>query len=69
MSQQLTTALEGLDKAMTQLRQAVREVPYRREGFWAGHTAFVRAVAVLRTSLSHSRSQLDPSPLRGRRRR
>lgn len=68
MSQQLTTALECLDKAMRNLRQAMVGVPYRREGLRADHNAFVRSVAVLRTSLSHSRTQLEPASARRRRR-
>ena len=68
MSQELTTTLECLDKSMRQLRLAMRDVPYRREGFKSQHHAFVRSVAVLRTSLSYSRSQLEPASARRRRR-
>lgn len=68
MSQELTTALECLDKSMRQLRLAMLDVPYRREGFKSQHNAFVRSVAVLRTSLSYSRSQLEPLSARRRRR-
>ncbi|MEU4803009.1 hypothetical protein [Actinosynnema sp. NPDC023587] len=60
MSQQLITALDCLDKAMRQLRLATLDIPYRREGFKGDHNTFVRSVAVLRTSLSYSRSQLEP---------
>ncbi|WP_433265942.1 hypothetical protein ACQPZF_39430 [Actinosynnema sp. CS-041913] len=68
MSQQLITALDCLDKAMRQLRQATLDIPYRREGFKGDHNAFVRSVAVLRTSLSYSRSQLESESARRRRR-
>ncbi|MBP2339044.1 hypothetical protein JOF41_005222 [Saccharothrix coeruleofusca] len=68
MSQELITALECLDKAMGQLRRATVDIPFRREGFKADHNAFVRSVAVLRTSLSYSRSQLEPASARRRRR-
>lgn len=68
MSQQLITALDCLDKAMRNLRQAMVDVPFRREGFKADHNTFVRSVAVLRTSLSYSRSQLEPASTRRRRR-
>ncbi|MEU5690729.1 hypothetical protein [Actinosynnema sp. NPDC020468] len=61
MSQEMNTALESLDRAMRFLRQATVGIPYRREGFRGGHNAFVRSVAVLRTSLSYSRSQLAPA--------
>ncbi|MFT7835159.1 hypothetical protein Q5530_03290 [Saccharothrix sp. BKS2] len=67
MSQQLVTALECLDKAMRQLRRATVDIPYRREGFKGDHNAFVRSVAVLRTALSYSRSQLEPASVRRRR--
>ncbi|NUT92755.1 MAG: hypothetical protein HOY78_12110 [Saccharothrix sp.] len=68
MSQQLITALECLDTAMKQLRQAMLDIPYRREGFKADHNTFVRSVAELRTKLSYSRSQLEPASVRRRRR-
>lgn len=60
MSQQLNLVLESLDKAMLQLRTALRDVPYRREGFRSDHLAFVKSVARLRIALSYSRSQLEP---------
>jgi len=68
MSQELITALDCLDKAMRQLREATLAIPYRREGFREDHNAFVRSVAVLRTSLSYSRSQLESASARRRRR-
>lgn len=68
MSQQLITTLDCLDKAMRQLRQATLGVPFQREGFKADHNTFVRSVAVLRTALSHSRSQLETASARRRRR-
>ncbi|ROP40223.1 hypothetical protein EDD40_5629 [Saccharothrix texasensis] len=67
MSQELTTALECLDKSMVQLRRALRDIPYRSAGFRGDHTAFVKSVAALRTSLSYSRSQLEPASARRRR--
>ncbi|MEU4740530.1 hypothetical protein AB0G02_08675 [Actinosynnema sp. NPDC023658] len=68
MSQELTTALECVDKSMRQLRLAMLDIPYRREGFKNQHNTFVRSVAVLRTALSYSRSQLEPPSARRRRR-
>lgn len=67
MSQELTTALECLDKSMVQLRLALRDIPYRGADFRSDHTAFVKSVAVLRTSLSYSRSQLETKSARRRR--
>ncbi|MBB5958987.1 hypothetical protein FHS29_005596 [Saccharothrix tamanrassetensis] len=68
MSNQLNLALECVDKAMAQLRVALRDVPYRREGFRSDHTAFVKSMAQLRVALSYSRSQLESPSARRRRR-
>ncbi|WP_199439417.1 hypothetical protein [Umezawaea beigongshangensis] len=69
MSHQLSNALDDLDKAMTQLRHAVKGIPVRREGFKDHHDTFARAAARLRTEMNYSRSQLDPDAARRRKKR
>jgi hypothetical protein len=58
MSRQLDNALDDLSKAMRQLREAVKGIPVRREGFKKLHDDFARSTAVLRTEMSYARSQL-----------
>jgi hypothetical protein len=68
MSQQLNVVLGDVDKAMRQLRQAVRGIPVRREGFKALHDTFARSVAALTVETSYARAQLAETT-RNRRRR
>lgn len=59
MSRQLDIALGNVDTSMTQLRDALRGIPYRREGFKKLHDEFVKSVADLTTALSYARGMLD----------
>ncbi|GAB3460628.1 hypothetical protein [Actinophytocola sediminis] len=56
MAHQVDRALEDLDKAMAQLRQAIKGVPARRRAFKANHDRMARRVAELAVALSDSRS-------------
>lgn len=55
---QLDRALENVDAAMRQLKDSMRGMPVRREGFKGAHDATARAVATLTVALSDSRSAL-----------
>jgi hypothetical protein len=68
MSHQLNIVLGDLDKAMRQLRAAVKGIPLRREGFKALHDTFARSVAALTVETSYARAQLAETA-RNRRRR
>ncbi|XVV03371.1 hypothetical protein ACQPW3_39600 [Actinosynnema sp. CA-248983] len=59
MSRQLDIALDNVGRSMTQLRDAVKGIPYRREGFKTLHDDFARSVADLTTALSYARGMLD----------
>jgi hypothetical protein len=67
MAHQVDRVLDDIDKAMAQLRQAIRTVPARRQAFKANHDRMAREVAKLTVALSDSRSVLGAGS--GRRRR
>ncbi|OLF17299.1 hypothetical protein [Actinophytocola xanthii] len=67
MAHQLDRTLEDLDKAMAQLRQAIREVPARRRAFKANHDRMARRVAELTVALSDSRSVIASEGKRRKR--
>ena len=56
MAHQLDRTLDDLDKAMAQLRQAIKGIPARRQAFKANHDRMARRVAELAVALSDSRS-------------
>lgn len=58
MTHPIDRANGDLDKVMRQLRQAVRGIPVRREGFKKLHDQFARSVAALTVNMSYSRRQL-----------
>jgi CHASE3 domain sensor protein len=58
MSHPIDRANDDLDKVMRQLRQAVKGIPVRREGFKKLHDQFARSVAELSVNISYSRRQL-----------
>jgi phage shock protein A len=66
VAHQLDRALEDLDKAMAQLRQAIKGIPARRRAFKANHDRMARRVAELTVALSDSRSVIATE---GRRRK
>lgn len=68
MSHQLNVALEELDTAMRQLREAVKGIPFRREGFRKLHDEFAKSVADLSTHLSYARGMLDEEAAARRKR-
>lgn len=68
MSNQLNNALQDLDKAMSQLRLAVKGIPVRREGFKKLHDQFARSTATVTTHMSYARVLLDEEAARRRRR-
>ncbi|MDQ0380286.1 hypothetical protein [Amycolatopsis thermophila] len=47
-----------MDAAMRQLRQAIKGIPVRREGFKGHHDRMAKAVAKLTVALSDSRSAI-----------
>ncbi|MFD7657899.1 hypothetical protein ACFV4N_28335 [Actinosynnema sp. NPDC059797] len=59
MSLQLDNAISEINTAMTQLRDAVKGIPARREGFKKLHDEFTKDVATLTTALSYARGMLD----------
>ena len=56
MAHQVDRVLEEIDKAMADLRQAIRTVPARRQAFKANHDRMAREVAKLTVALTDSRS-------------
>lgn len=67
MAHQLDRTLEDLDKAMAQLRQAIKGVPARRRAFKANHDRMARRVADLTVALSDSRSVIATEGKRRKR--
>jgi hypothetical protein len=70
MSHQLDNAIDNVNKAMKTLREGVKDIPVRREGFKGLHDTFARSVAKLTTEMSYARGQLSedrPSRVRHRR--
>lgn len=59
MSHQLDNAISEMDTAMRQLKDAVKGIPARREGFKRLHDEFTKDVATLTTALSYARGMLD----------
>lgn len=58
MSHQLDRTLDEVAVAMGQLRQAVRGIPIRREGFKAHHDRMAKAMATLTVALEDSRTAI-----------
>ena len=56
MAHQVDRTLEDLDKAMGQLRQAMKGIPARRKAFKANHDRMARRIAELAVALTDSRS-------------
>jgi predicted nucleic acid-binding Zn-ribbon protein len=70
MSHQLDNAIDAVNKSMNTLRDAVKDIPVRREGFKKLHDTFTKSVARLTTEMSYARGQLsEHRPGRTRRRR
>jgi hypothetical protein len=70
MSHQIDNAIGDLSKAMNTLREAVKDIPVRREGFKGLHDTFTKSVAKLTTEISYARGLLsEDRPVRSRRRR
>ena len=67
MAHQLDRTLEDLNKAMSQLRRAMRGVPARRQAFKANHDRMARRVADLTVALADSRSVITNEPKRRKR--
>lgn len=59
MAHQVDRVLDDLNKAMGQLRRAMRGVPARRQAFKANHDRMARRVADLTVALSDSRSVIE----------
>ncbi|GAB3566003.1 hypothetical protein GCM10027445_12110 [Amycolatopsis endophytica] len=55
---QVDRALDAVDAAMRQLRQAIKGIPVRREGFKGHHDRMAKAVAKLTVALSDSRAAI-----------
>lgn len=68
MSHQLNLALGEMNTAMKQLRDTLKGIPYRREGFKALHDEFARDVATLTTAMSYARGALDEEAAARRKR-
>jgi len=58
MAHQVDRTLEDVDKAMAALRQAIKNIPARRQAFKANHDRMAREVAKLTVALSDSRSAI-----------
>lgn len=67
MPHQVDRVLEEIDKAMADLRAAIRSVPSRRQAFKANHDRMAREVAKLTVALTDSKSVL-PGESRRRKR-
>lgn len=59
MAHQLDRAVDEVDAAMSQLREAVRGIPIRREGFKSHHDRAAKAIAALTVALSDARTQVE----------
>jgi hypothetical protein len=55
---QVDRALDTVDAAMRQLKQALKGIPVRREGFKSHHDRMATAVARLTVALDDSRSAI-----------
>lgn len=55
---QVDRVLDNVDAAMRQLKNALRGIPVRREGFKAHHDRMAKAVARLTVALDDSRSAI-----------
>jgi len=51
MGHQLDRTLDELGRTMRGLREQVKSIPYRREGFKGAHDEFARAMATLTVAL------------------
>ena len=51
MGHQLDRTLDEVDRTMRSLREQMRSIPYRREGFKGAHDEFARAMATLTVAL------------------
>jgi uncharacterized coiled-coil protein SlyX len=67
MAHQLDRTLEDLNKAMAQLRRAMKGIPARRQAFKANHDRMARRVAELTVALTDSRSVIDTDSSRRRK--
>ncbi|MFT7837576.1 hypothetical protein Q5530_15660 [Saccharothrix sp. BKS2] len=67
MSRQLDNAISEVNTAMKQLREAVKGIPARREGFKRLHDEFTKDVATLTTALSYARGMLDENATKRRK--
>jgi len=67
MAHQLDRTLEDLDKAMAQLRQAIKVIPARRRAFKANHDRMARRIAELTVALADSRSVIVTETRRRKR--
>jgi hypothetical protein len=67
MAHQVDRVLEEIDKAMADLRQAIRGVPSRRQAFKANHDRMAREVAKLTVALTDSRSVFSGESRRRKR--
>jgi septal ring factor EnvC (AmiA/AmiB activator) len=68
VAHQLDRTLEDLDKAMAQLRRAMKDIPARRQAFKANHDRMARKVAQLTVALADSRSVItNDNPKRRKR--
>jgi len=70
MSHQVDNAIDAVNKSMNTLREAVKDIPVRREGFKKLHDTFTKSVAKVTTEVSYARGLLSENrPARSRRRR
>jgi hypothetical protein len=58
MSRQLDVKLDDLNKVMRGLRETVKQIPVRREGFKKLHDEFARKTATFRTEMNYARGRL-----------
>ncbi|MBP2474009.1 hypothetical protein JOF53_002881 [Crossiella equi] len=61
MSHQVDRVLADVDTAMSQLKNSLKGIPYRREKFKKIHDDFAKAVAALTVDVNYSRSQVPKS--------
>lgn len=59
MAHQLDNAIDAVGKSMKTLRENVKDIPVRREGFKKLHDTFARSVARFVTEMSYARGLLD----------
>jgi len=59
MGHQLDRTLDELNRTMRGLREQLKSIPYRREGFKDAHDDFARAMAALTVALEDATTTTD----------